>query len=542
MNRIRWYGPTLVLLLTVLVTMVAGPGLVREIVWAGTDARITQIKSELSHNPTLAELSEAFRKVAVAVEPSVVHVAVASRRPASSMRDFFDLEERLEEFFDMQIPGREREERGEGERDPYGQYDPARPRGNGSGWVYDDNGHIITNYHVVKGADEITVKFSNGSEYEAEVVGYDEQTDVAVLRVDAPNLHPATTAQRDVEPGDIVFAFGSPFGFSFSMSQGIVSAKGRRIGIIGPNGYENFLQTDAAINPGNSGGPLTNIYGEVIGMNTAIATPGGGFRSLAGGFVGIGFAIPIDMVADVADKLITTGRVSRGYLGILLPESDLDPALAKTFGFEGEGVLVKMPQPGGPADKAGVKRGDIITHIDGKEVTSIAQLRRMVASMPPGQEVELTVFRNGQTVELTVTLAEFPSSGQLARGGSRPQLDDESAKAMETLRKYGIEDVADFTEAMAERLGVEFQPGVLVTSVRRGSLAYGSPEAGLGIRRGMIITEVMDEPVSSVEELATEIEKHDAAEGIRISVSVWDRANREWIPDYELIQIPENGQ
>ena len=316
MHRIRWYGPSVMLLLTTLLVMATGPNVARQIAWAGTDAKIALVKQNLASKPSLAELSEAFREVAQAVAPSVVHIEVSVKdSPARRRLKSFREEELFRRFFG---PHRFRGERDDSDDDTapkddgedYDRYNMPSEQSTGSGWVYDQDGHIITNHHVVEHADVITIRFQDGTHYEATVVGTDPKTDIAVVKVDTPQIHPATIADEVVEQGDIVFAFGSPFQFEFSMSQGIVSGKGRRLHILDRHqGYENFIQTDAAINPGNSGGPLTNIYGQVVGMNTAIATSTGYYN-------GLGFAIPVNMVTNVADQLISTGKVSRGYLGI----------------------------------------------------------------------------------------------------------------------------------------------------------------------------------------------------------------------------------
>lgn len=531
MTRIRWYGPTLVLLGTVLIVLVCGPNLVRQIAVAQTDARITRIKDTLLKNPSLAELSDAFREVAEAVEPSVVHIQVLSRSRRASRRlgQFFG--EPWEEFFRR---GHQRRERKDDDLD---RYRPEQAVANGSGWVYDDRGHVVTAYHVIEDvvnerAEKIRVTTSSGSEYDASVVGYDPDTDVAVLRIAADNLHPSSTAGQDVEPGDIVFAFGSPFGFKFSVSQGIVSAKGRKIGLLEERGgYENFIQTDAAINPGNSGGPLTNIYGEVVGMNSSIATRTSVYN-------GLGFAVPVDMVMRVVDQIIGVGSVSRGYLGISMSRQDLDTAMASSFGFEGKGVLVEDTTPGDPADEAGVHRGDIITHINGEAMKSNTQLRSFVASLAPETEVEVTLFRAGETLTVKVTLAKRPTLAAMRlfnREPLPPRLDQ--AEAVEVLEQFGIESVKDFTEQDAERYEVDFLPGVLITEVRPGSMAAAR---SYQLAAGMIITHVMGQAVPNTDELARQINDHDPAEGIRISIVEWGPRERAFFPRFVIIRLPSD--
>ncbi|QDU32627.1 putative periplasmic serine endoprotease DegP-like precursor [Poriferisphaera corsica] len=534
MPRIRWYGPSVVLLLTVLVTMVAGPGIVRSLAYAETEARIQLIQNNLSQSEALQTLSESFTQVAEVVEPSVVHIEILGKQRSRSMRGgrmapFGQMPEEFRKFFpelEQQAP----EERG-GD-DNFEEYNPQLPVGNGSGWVYDNEGHIITNNHVVANAEKIRVRFRNGDRYDAEVVGTDAKTDIAVLKVQAGSLYPAKLTSKPVKQGEIVFAFGSPFRFEFSMTQGIVSATGRKnLNIIGNGGYENFIQTDAAINPGNSGGPLTNIYGEVVGMNTAIA-------SRTGGFNGLGFAIPTDMVKRIVTQIIEKGSVSRGYLGIMLPSEELSPNLAKSFGFEGEsGVLVNDVVPDGPAAKAGLKRGDIVTKINDVPITNIDQLRNVVASFSPNTKIDVTYYRQGQGEQVTsIELAELPTN-MIARSN---ELEDEAAvetetsKGSEMLKKFGLTGLQTFSEELAERYGLKFEPGVLVKSVRSGSVAAIE---GLGTRAPMIITHVMGDPVTSVSELAEEISKHDPTAGIRLSIAIWDKESEEYINTYEFLEL-----
>jgi serine protease Do len=253
-------------LFTALLVMVAGPSIVRRLVFAGESAHIQLAKNDLEHNQVLEQMSQAYREIAQAVEPSVVHVQVFSSKSADEGIN-------PEDFFRHRLPPGLGPDQGDddqpqapaprrGPGDNLDKYNPPHPYGTGSGWVYDAAGHIITNYHVIRDADKITIKHPNGSEQTATVVGFDDKTDVAVLKVAADDLHPASLGTKPVEQGEIVFAFGSPFQFDFSMSQGIISGKNRQLGILrDTQGYENFLQTDAAINPGNSGGPLVNIRG-----------------------------------------------------------------------------------------------------------------------------------------------------------------------------------------------------------------------------------------------------------------------------------------
>lgn len=542
MSRIRWYGPTIVLLLTVLLIMILGPAVARQIAYTHTTSRVSFVKNSLSENPFLAELSESFRKVSQVVEPSVVAIQVLARAeadPRDTVRRFFGPGNTPDDLLDQFEDSKPRENR-------YDRYAPPRPIGSGSGWVYryhnpenpdDYQDVIITNNHVVKNADVIKVRFHDGAEYEAEVLNTDERTDIAVLTVDASNLVPTSIAREDVQQGDMVFAFGSPLSFDFSMSQGIISATGRELGIINVKGggYENFIQTDAMINPGNSGGPLTNIYGEVVGMNTAIAAGHNGPRTPGSGtFVGLGFAIPVSMVVEIADQIITDGEVRRGFLGIALPADDLDVRMARSFGYDGRGVLVSGVNAGGPADEAGIRRGDIIIKIDDTPTPTIAGLRSLIARYKPGAEVAVELFRSGDIQTISVVLDEFPSLN--ASASSLPDTRDaeDPAEGMSTLRKLGIAGVQEFTDNTAEQLGVLHFPAVMVTSVRPNSVAGAER-----LQRGMLITHVMGEPVSNVDELVAEVEKHDPTQGIRVSVKAWDRLSREFVTQFVILQLPE---
>ena len=515
MSRIRWYGPTLILLATALLVIIAGPRLAQEIAWAKADANIALTRNSLEQNPSLADLSDAFRKVAEVVGPSVVHIQISTTAQTKPQWKGTPEEELFKRFFDphnrFKFDPRNEDQRPdqdfENDQD-LNRYNVPKVIGSGSGWVYDKDGHIITNNHVVKGADTITVRFYDGSESKATIVGTDAKTDIAVIKAQKGPLHPSTLAQEPVEQGNILFAFGSPFGFEFSMSQGVVSAKGRRLGILSEGGYENFIQTDAAINRGNSGGPLTNIYGQVVGMNTAIATRSSGFQ-------GLGFAIPVEMVRNVVEQLIERGRVVRGYLGIYI--ADLNPKLAKTFGFEGQGVLVEDPIEDGPAEKAGIQRGDIITKINQEDVKTADQLRHTVAAHPPGTELSLEVFRKESYKTIDITIGELPE-----RSAAKHKTENQANKNARgidkedwrRLQKLGFRSVVTLDEELAAQFELEFHQGVLVRTVRPGSAAHAA-----GILSGNIITAVMGIKVESVEELIVELNEYDLANGVRLSIT-----------------------
>jgi len=466
----------------------------------------------------LDALSDAFEAVADFVEPSVVYISVKSRPgggPQFSQGTPFgpqmdeQMEDMLRRFFGEQWPGfddprmqpRQPQPREDGR---YRRFDPPRQVGAGSGWVWDDRGHIITNNHVVRNAEEIEVVFHDRSTATAHVVGVDPRTDVAVIKVDKSDLTPARRATRTARKGDIVFAFGSPFQYRFSISQGIVSGTDREVGILGPDGYENFIQTDAAINPGNSGGPLVNARGQVIGMNTAIA-------SSSGVFAGIGFAVPVDVVEHVVSQLLEKGSVTRGYLGAYIGD---DADLLRSFGVE-RGVLLQDVMPDGPAAGAGLEAGDVVTHIADQPVTSAAELRRRVAAMTPGESVTFTIVRDGEARTIDVKIGELPGEADALTPTEPASSKDrgDHADARRSLRVLGITEAVTFTPQLAREAGWSNPGGVLIQQVRPGSTA-----AVAGLRPGAVITEVMGEPVETIDALLQQIDKHDMAEGVRLRV------------------------
>ena len=369
-----------------------------------------------------------------------------------------------------------------GEEDPFNDFwrrffggpaprGPQRQRSLGSGFLIDSDGSILTNNHVVENATKIVVKLSDDEEYEAKVVGRDPKTDIAVIRIDGKaNLPFASLGDSDrLEVGEWVVAIGNPFGLDSTVTSGIVSAKGRHIGQ-GP--YDNFIQTDASINPGNSGGPLINLRGEVIGINTAIF-------SRSGGNIGIGFAIPINLVKEVLPQLRGTGKVTRGYLGVLIQK--VTPEIAESLGMEkASGALVANVSKDGPADKAGVKVGDVIVEFDGKEVKDSGDLPILVARTPVDKKARMKVLRDKKEVMLTVAVGELKDEEVVATAPEKGEL--------------GL-TVQRLTPQMAESLGLQKSEGVIVAAVEPGSSADDA-----GIRRGDIILEVDRKSVRNLDD------------------------------------------
>lgn len=369
---------------------------------------------------------------------------------------------------------------------------PFRPKqkefteGLGSGFVVESNGYIVTNYHVVSESNSLTVKFASGNEYKAKVIGTDQPTDLAIIKIDAENLPVLKLGDSDkMEVGEWAIAIGNPFGLSSTVTVGVVSAKGRTG--IGIEDYEDFIQTDASINMGNSGGPLLNARGDVIGINTAIV-------SSTGGSVGIGFAIPSNIAKLVYDQLKTTGHVVRGYLGVVI--QPLTPKLAQHFHVSaGKGILVAQVQRDSPAAKAGLKNGDVITKINDKDVKDVGEFRNYVAMQRPGSVVQLIILRNGEEKKMSVEVGKMPTSKQ------KKQPEQEQPET-----KIGLV-VQNLTDQLANQLGYQGQKGVVVTQVEDGS-----PADNAGMETGMLITEVNKTPIENTDQF-NKLIKESAKQG-----------------------------
>ena len=365
-------------------------------------------------------------------------------------------------------------------------------QGIGSGVIVDGRGYILTNNHVVKDADELQVILQDERKVEAKVVGTDERTDIAVVKIEADNLTPIALGDSEqLQVGEWVMAIGSPFGLNQTVSAGIVSAVGR--GNVGIADYEDFIQTDAAINPGNSGGPLVNLAGQLVGINTAIA-------SRSGGSMGIGFAIPIAMAKSVMEQLISGGSVTRGYLGVYI--ADLSAELAESFQYKGEGgVLIQDVGKDGPGQQAGLKPGDIITTLNDKPAGDASDFRNRIAQTAPGSKVKLGIFRDGKKVEVEVTLGTLPEKeGEVhaAQGAETP--------------KIGVE-LADITEAMRERFELGDARGALVTGV-----TPDSPADDAGLKPGDVINQVGNTEVNSAAQANAALAKADLKQPLRLRI------------------------
>jgi serine protease Do len=454
MRRFISYGPALVVLLTSLVVLMGAPAAVYRIRAADTRAQIVLAQQQLDDSNILEQINRATQQVATAVKPSVVSLEVIT-------------------------PGRR-----------------MGVRSTGSGWIYDSLGHIVTNAHVVRGAEAIAVEFPDGRVVEAQEVGgdlyrADPFTDIAVIKVptDAP-LFPARRAS-DARPqvGDRVFAFGSPFGFKFSMTEGIISGLGRDPGAaVLAGGFTNFIQTDAAVNPGNSGGPLVDIQGRVLGMNVAIATGKESNGTTEGQSAGISFAIPLLTIESIVSQLIEKGEVRRGFLGIQWPRLENPVVFVPEIGKRG--VQVVGLAEDGPAKSAGVKPGDIITSIAGQQVLSMEALRALVTSLPPGQAVQVLGYRGGKEVSFEVTLGEYP----------RETLSLEAA--VPSLVTYGLKP----------QFGGEL-PSIEV-------VFPNSAADDAGFRAGDVILRVADKPVQNWQDVALAAAEAGLLVGRRVPFTV----------------------
>jgi serine protease Do len=343
----------------------------------------------------------------------------------------------------------------------------------GSGFIISEDGYIITNNHVVGEAEKITVRLSDKEEYEAKAIGSDEKTDIALIKINVKHTLPTVPLGKSapLQVGDWVIAIGNPFGLEQTVTAGIVSAKGR---VIGAGPYDDFIQTDASINPGNSGGPLLNLKGEVVGINSAIFSQGGGN-------IGIGFAIPIDMAKSIVTQLKDKGKVTRGWLGVAIQA--VTPELAKSFGLkEPMGALVAEVTKNGPAEKAGIERGDVITAFNGTPVKDSHELPALVARSPVGDKAEVTLLHNGKEKTISVKLGE---------------LTDQQAKASSTEESgesWGM-TVSAISPEVARRFQLDrSQKGVIVTEVEPGS-----PAETAGIQAGDIVEEINRQPIDSVD-------------------------------------------
>ncbi len=417
----------------------------------------------------LQSIQNEFVQVAETVKPSVVNISTTQRPKAREGREGQQQQRPQMPGFPRGGPWDEFFERFFG-----GEQQPQRERHSlGSGVIVDKRGFILTNNHVVEQADEIEVRLGDKRKFKATVVGRDPKTDLAVIKVDAQGDLPTAKLgdSAKLRPAEWVMAIGNPFGLDQTVTVGVVSAVGRTG--MGITMYEDFIQTDASINPGNSGGPLVNLNGEVVGINTAISATGHG----------IGFAIPVNMAKEIADRLIAQGKVVRGWLGIGI--QDVTEELAAQFGVPADsGVLVGNVMKDSPAEKAGLKTGDIIQEFKGVKVTNVRQLQREVAQSPVNQPAPVKIIRDKQPMTLTIVLGEQPADLSAAAPSSTPQ--NEAAA-----ERYGF-SVQDLTPEIRSQLNLGNEAGVVVSSVEDGG-----PAAKAGLQPGDLITEANRKPVKA---------------------------------------------
>lgn len=474
MRRLEHLGPALVTLAAAGALLLSAPVIVRQLSRERTQVQMAAADGRLQAGTILDALSQSTRDIATLVEPSVVHVSTAASmrgRPSSRM-----------------------------------------VLNSGSGWVYDLHGHIVTNAHVVDGARRIEIQLHDGERRDAELVGQDLSTDIAVLRTDPVGLVPARRADDDPKQGDMVFAFGSPFDFRFSMSSGIVSGTARAVGLQ-DIAYENYIQTDAAVNPGNSGGPLTNTRGDVVGMTTAIASGRGGTLGQSQ-FAGIGLAIPVSMIDNVVGQLLQRGEVVKGFLGI----SGLDleavrrggePATAEASRsaelYRGEGAVVNIVSPESPAEAAGLRRGDVITSLAGTRVAGAKQMRTRIAACQPGETIAIEIWRpqgeeqEGQMLKVQATMARFnPELGAQHLGTA--------------LRAVGLTRLVSLADATTVPPGLASRRGVAVQEVAAGSLA----ETELPV--GTVIVRAFDAPVNNLDDFFARLDREVSRSQRRLDV------------------------
>ena len=427
-----------------------------------SSVKIPQIRN--GNLPSFADLVEVLK-------PSVVNISTTS---VVKQRGFFP----------QQSPN-----------SPYGQKDPFedffkkffggnspqkefKRQGLGSGFIISEDGYVVTNNHVVERAEDIKVILEDGTEFKAEVIGKDPKTDLAVLKIEADYDFVAVELgnSEQLRIGDWVMAIGNPFGLGYTVTSGIISAKGRSLGL---GAYDDFLQTDAPLNLGNSGGPLFNLNGEVIGVNTAISARG----------QGIGFAIPINLASNVINQLKDSGKVVRGWLGVIIQE--ITPELAEGIGLDGtDGALIAEVSPDSPADKAGLKSGDVVIKFNNKPIEEFADLTRFVGETKPESDVELTIIRNGKEKVLDVHLGELKDAKKPA------ETEEEQADS-----KIGL-NVKEITPELAKKYNLDRESGVILFNVERGTKAYNA-----GFRSGDIITNIDKTEINSIEDYNEAIEK-----------------------------------
>jgi serine protease Do len=429
------------------------------------------------------QLNSAFTKVFEIIAPTVVIIEVTKKNDGPDMSTLDDL------FLNQQPQDENAPWRGPRNREPI--------QSEGSGFIVRQDGYIYTNFHVVEGADQIDVKLKDGREFKAKLAGTDAKTDIAVIKIDATNLPVAQFANSDdVRVGQFAFAIGAPFKLDYTFTYGVISGKGRSK-LIATGGYSisDYLQTDASINPGNSGGPLCDIDGKVVGMNTLI----NGLNR------GLGFAIPSNLTNEIGQQLISGHKILRPWLGIRIESLGDDPQIRDLFKGLDKGVVVRTIEADAPAYKSDLRPFDVITQVDGAAVTTDTQLQREILKKKIGQNVELTVWRKGQTMKIPVTTGELPNDISQASNEIKPPA---PTKPEESTNKFGVQ-VQELTKEMAQRMKLGVTQGVIVTDVADNSLA-----AAQDVQREDVITEVDGKKITNLASFREALNKADPRKGV----------------------------
>jgi serine protease Do len=491
--------------------------------------------------PNPVQLQSAFASIAKQVEPSVVNISTTYLPKAQSQSQAHPRRRSAQPQPEEGDEGEQGDQGDQGGMEDFFQRFFGNPFGNGgatpqmpqrkgyalgSGVVVDRAGYILTNNHVVDKADRIQVKFTGDTtEYEAKVVGVDAATDLAVIRIEGrPNLTPARIGNSDaVQVGDWAMAIGSPFGFQATVTIGIISAKERDVDPT--QQFQHFLQTDAAINPGNSGGPLLNINGEVIGINTAIA-------SRSGGYQGIGFALPVNQAVMVYNEIIKSGKVTRGGIGVSFVPSESAQAgsLLKAYGAH-EGAFVQTVAPGGPADKAGMKGGDIIVAVEGKPIRNGGELIERVTSTPIGTPLTVTVWRDGKRQDFRVVVADLAQVFPDRFGNAK---EEEASPAEGTQARFGI-TIENLTDARRDKMGIKQHGGVLISAVEPSS--FGED---IGMQQGDVLMEINRQAISSVDDVKRIQSSIKAGEAVAFRILRQGGRGGEWSPAFLAGTLPNH--
>ena len=428
-----------------------------------------------------------FTDLVEQVGPSVVNIRTTEK--VSTRGSFNGMDEEMQEFFKrfgIPMPNVPRQQR------PQRPQDEEQPRGVGSGFILSADGYVMTNAHVVEGADEVIVTLTDKREFKARIVGSDKRTDVAVVKIDASGLPAVRIGDVNrLRVGEWVMAIGSPFGLDNTVTAGIVSAKQRDTG-----DYLPFIQTDVAINPGNSGGPLINMRGEVVGINSQI-------YSRSGGFMGISFAIPIDEAMRVSDQLRASGRVTRGRIGVQIGQVTREVAESIGLGKQ-QGALVTGVESGSPADKAGIEAGDIIIRFEGKPIDKLADLPRMVGNTKPGTKSAITVFRRGHSKDLSIVIAEVEPDKAAVKTTER----ESRSKSTAAAQQLGLA-VSDLSEAQKKEL--KLRGGVRVDAATEAA-------ARAGLREGDVILAIANTEVASVKDFEAAVARADKGKPVNVLV------------------------